>query len=86
MRAVLTFLAATLMASPSFAATKTVTLTDEEQKVLVQLLDLGVKSGGLSVAGNADYLMRKIQNAPDVMPAPAPTPPAPPPVAKPPEK
>lgn len=51
-----------LVALPAMAAPVTVTLDDEEQLALRALLDLGVKQGGLSVAGNADYLWRKIES------------------------
>ena len=62
-------------ASPSFAKTVQVTLDDQEQAALQMLLDDGVKYGGLAVAGNADFLWRKVQGSP------APPDPAPPPSA-----
>lgn len=57
-------------ASSPAPASVTVTFTAEEVKVLHQLLDLAVKAGGLSVAGNADFLSRKI-SAPAPNPSPA---------------
>jgi hypothetical protein len=64
----LVFVAALLAAAPAFAETKTVTLTDDEQKALLILLDDAVKAQGLAIAGNADYFMRKIRDAPAATP------------------
>lgn len=54
---------ALLLATP-VQADVLVRLTDAEEKALLQLIDLAVKSQGLSVAGNADFLARKIQSSP----------------------
>lgn len=35
--------------------------TAEEVKAVIQLFDIAVKSQGLAVAGNADFLGRKVQ-------------------------
>lgn len=58
-------LAAALAASISTASAKdiTITLTDDEQKVAVQLLDQAVRAGGLQVAEPALLLVRKIAQA-----------------------
>ncbi len=51
-----------LLMSASVARAKdvTITLTDQEQQVLLNLLDMAVKQGGLRVAGNAAYFTNKI--------------------------
>ncbi len=36
----------------------------EEVRAMIQLLDMGVKFGGIGVAGSADYLARKLQQPP----------------------
>jgi hypothetical protein len=54
-----------------------VVLTKQEIEVLLGLLDLGVKAGGLSVAANAAVLHQKIQAATPVAPPAPPAPSAP---------
>lgn len=41
----------------------TLTLTAQEAQALLELLDLGVKSGGLRVATNGAFFLQKIQAA-----------------------
>ena len=41
-------------------------LTSDESRALVQLMDMGVKFGGLAVAGNANWLATKLKLAPVV--------------------
>lgn len=50
-----------LLAWPASAAEMTLTLNDEEQAVLRQLLDLATKSGGLAVAPAALHFANKIE-------------------------
>lgn len=54
-------LALTLISTPALASDITLTLNDKEQQVLLSLLDLAVRQGGVRVAGNAAYFMDKIQ-------------------------
>ena len=55
---------ATLLASvTAFAAEISVTLTDQEQAAMIQLLDTAVKSGGLNNAEAVLYFVKKIQAA-----------------------
>lgn len=57
----------------------TITLSDDEQKALVQILDLATKAGGLPTAQATMYFARKIEDAakqPAPAPAPTPAPPA----------
>lgn len=74
-------LAAFLIGVPLAASAKdlTITLTDQEWQAVVNVLDLGVKSGGLSAAPAAIILLQKVQAAdheseasPDIKPTPAP--------------
>jgi hypothetical protein len=44
---------------------KTLVLEDGELQALLQLMDLGVKAGGLSVARAAAHLVNLIEAAPD---------------------
>jgi hypothetical protein len=41
--------------------TNTLTLTQNEKQVLIQLIDLAVKSGGLNVAEAALHLIKKLE-------------------------
>jgi hypothetical protein len=70
------FYIAALILALSFGAASakdvTVTLNDNEQKVMVNLLDLAVKAGGLNAAESAAYFAKKFAG---VLP-PAVTPPA----------
>ncbi len=68
------FLLISLATIPARAANYTLTFNDQEKAVLLQLLDMAVKQGGLAVAGNADYLAKKIQSAPAVSSQPQPAP------------
>ncbi len=52
-----------LWASGVLAKDVQITLSDSEQQALIAMLDLAVKQGGLAVAGNADYLWKKLQAA-----------------------
>lgn len=54
-------LALTLISTPALASDITLTLNDKEQQVLLSLLDLAVRQGGVRVAGNAAYFMEKLQ-------------------------
>lgn len=66
---------AILLASlPVNAASVTVTFNEEEYRALMQLIELGVKQGGLAVAGNAVYLVKKLEAAQIAEPIPAPSP------------
>lgn len=78
--------AAFLLVSPASAKDITLTLNDDEQRGLIQMIDAAVKSVGLQGAEAGVYMHRKIieaQKAPHS--ASAPEPPAAPP-ARPPEK
>lgn len=48
---------------PVFAKDVTVTLNDEEQRVIIQLLDMATKAGGLQVAKAATHFADKITAA-----------------------
>lgn len=48
---------------PELDANRAVRLTDEEATVLLQLIDMAVKAGGLNVAEVAVVLMKRIQEA-----------------------
>lgn len=54
---------ALVLASVSFAREVTITLTDQEQQELINLLDLAVRSSGLQVANSALLFVQKIQDA-----------------------
>lgn len=54
---------ALILASVSFAREVTITLTDQEQQELINLLDLAVRSSGLQVANSALLFVQKIQDA-----------------------
>jgi hypothetical protein len=70
MRALLVVLSL-LVSAPVLAADVTVTLNDEEQNVLRQLLDMATKAGGLQVAPAALHFARKLEAA-QAAPKPAP--------------
>jgi hypothetical protein len=45
-------------------------LSEQEQRELVNLLDIAVKAGGLGVAQNAVYFLNKLKAAPKAEPKP----------------
>lgn len=55
---------------PSAATDKTITLNDQEQKNLIALLDLAVKSGGLKAASAAASIITKIVDQDPTPPLP----------------
>jgi hypothetical protein len=55
------FIAASIL--PVRAADMTITLNDDEQKALVQILDLATKYGGLSVAPATAFFQNKLVQA-----------------------
>lgn len=63
MTRVLAVILAGLLVTPAFARDITVILNDQQQASLMQLLDLGVKQGGLAVATNAAILLQILQQA-----------------------
>lgn len=68
---------ATTAGAPAKPVTLTVTYTDQEAAVLLRLLDMAVRQGGLEAAGNAAFLANKIKDAAKA--AGLAQPPAPPP-------
>lgn len=48
------------------------TLNEQEKKVLIELLNLAVKAGGLQVAESSSVLARKISQAEEVKEEPKP--------------
>lgn len=71
-----------LLASPACAKDITITLNDDEQRGLIQMIDAAVKSVGLQGAESAVYMHRKIMAAQADANRPAPTPPLPPAAAR----
>lgn len=59
----LLFAAMLLVATPAVAKDITITLTDEEQKVFLALLDGALKAGGLSNLQPVIKFVQKYQNA-----------------------
>lgn len=64
-----------LLASPAVAKDITLTLNDDEQRGLIQIIDAAVKSVGLQGAEAAVYLHRKIMSAQADANRPVPAPP-----------
>lgn len=52
-----------VLSLPASAAEVTITLSDQEQAAMIQLLDTAVKSGGLNNAEAVVYFVKKIQAA-----------------------
>jgi hypothetical protein len=64
MKSATIFVALLLLSTSSvYAKDVTITLTDEEQRVLIQMMDQANKAGGLSNAEAAIYFAKKIQAA-----------------------
>lgn len=56
-------LVALLLATPAAAKDITITLTDEEQKVFIALLDAALKQGGLANLQVVAQFVQKVQKA-----------------------
>jgi hypothetical protein len=67
-----TFLA---LVAPASAKDISITLNDEEQKALVQILDTATKAGGLQVAQATVWFAKKLDDAAKAVPQPPPKPP-----------
>lgn len=66
-----------VVASPVVARDLTITLTEQEAQAVIQVLDLGVKAGGLSAAEAALMMLHKLQDAAATLPTPATSDPTP---------
>lgn len=58
-----------LIATPAMAKDVTITLTDQEQKVFMALLDAALRSGGLAQLQSVTQFVVKIQQAMGTPPA-----------------
>lgn len=63
-----------LLAAPAAAKDVSLTLSDQEQKVFLALLDAALKSGGLNNLQAVAQFISKYQQAIKDQPAPAPAP------------
>ena len=74
-----------LATTPAVAKDVTLTFTDQEQKVFLQMLDVALKQGGLQNLGAVAGFVKKYQDAVGPV-APAPAPEAAPAAPTPPEE
>jgi hypothetical protein len=72
MKQLLAAIAMTLFVTPALAKDITLTLNDQEQKILITLLDAALKQGGLNQLQAVSQFVQKIQKAtaPDAVSAP----------------
>jgi hypothetical protein len=74
MKRLLVAIAMLAFTTPVFAKDITITLNDQEQKILITLLDAALKQGGLNQLQAVSQFVQKIQKAaaPDAVSAPSP--------------